>query len=35
MARTGAVIPGYPELKLWQPDFWPRYWRLRRSREAL
>lgn len=33
--HTGAVIPGYPELRLWQPDYWPRYWRLRRSREAL
>ena len=33
--HTGAVIPGYPELKLWQPDFWHRYWRLRRSREHL
>jgi len=34
-AHTGAVIPGYPELKLWLPDFWPRYWRLRNSRAAL
>lgn len=33
--HTGAIIPGYPELRLWHPDFWPRYWRLRRSREAL
>ena len=33
--HTGAIIPGYPELRLWQPDFWPRYWRLRKSREAL
>jgi putative transposase len=33
--HTGAVIPGYPELKLWQSDFWPRYWRLRKSRESL
>lgn len=33
--HTSAVIPGYPELKFWQHDFWPRYWRLRRSRELL
>ena len=33
--HTGAIIPGYPELRLWQPDFWPRYWRLRKSREAV
>ena len=33
--HTGAILPGYPELRLWHPDFWPRYWRLRRSREAL
>jgi putative transposase len=33
--HTGVVIPGYPELKLWQPDYWPRYWRLRSSRAAL
>jgi len=24
---TGCLIPGYPELTLWQPDFWPRFWR--------
>jgi REP element-mobilizing transposase RayT len=33
--HTGSVIPGYPELKLWLPDFWERYWRLRKSRGAL
>ena len=32
---TGAIIPGYPELKLWQPDFWKRYWRLIASRSGL
>ena len=25
---TQCMIPGYPELSLWQPDFWPRYWRV-------
>ncbi len=24
---TGCLIPGYPELTLWQPDYWPRFWR--------
>jgi REP element-mobilizing transposase RayT len=24
---TGCLVPGYPELKLWQPDFWGRFWR--------
>ena len=24
---TGCLIPGYPELELWQDDFWPRFWR--------
>lgn len=33
--HTGAIIPGYPELKLWQTDFGVRYWRLKKSREAL
>lgn len=32
--HTGTVIPGYPELNLWLPDFWPRYWRLRKSKNA-
>jgi putative transposase len=33
--HTGTVIPGYPELTLWNPDFWDRYWRLRKVREAM
>lgn len=24
---TGCLVPGYPELTLWQPDYWPRFWR--------
>ena len=28
--HTGAVVPGYPELSLWLPDYWERYWRIRR-----
>jgi hypothetical protein len=24
---TGCLIPGYPELEIWQDDFWPRFWR--------
>ncbi len=24
---TGCVVPGYPELHLWQEDFWTRFWR--------
>ncbi|MFN0056771.1 MAG: hypothetical protein ACKV0T_31895 [Planctomycetales bacterium] len=24
---TGSLIPGYPELEPWQPDYWPRFWR--------
>jgi putative transposase len=24
---TGSLIPGYPELTLWEPDYWPRFWR--------
>jgi REP element-mobilizing transposase RayT len=32
--HTAAVIPGYPELKLWMPDYWDRYWRLTKAREA-
>jgi REP element-mobilizing transposase RayT len=24
---TDCLIPGYPELKIWQPDFWTRFWR--------
>ena len=25
---SGCLIPGYPELNLWQPDFWERFWRI-------
>jgi putative transposase len=28
--HSGAVVPGYPELSLWLPDYWERYWRIRR-----
>ena len=24
---TGCLVPGYPELSLWQDDYWPRFWR--------
>ena len=24
---SGCLIPGYPELTLWQSDYWPRFWR--------
>ncbi|MDP7015501.1 MAG: hypothetical protein QGG36_06860 [Pirellulaceae bacterium] len=24
---TGCLVPGYPELELWQADYWPRFWR--------
>ena len=24
---TGCLAPGYPELDLWQPDYWERFWR--------
>ncbi len=24
---TNCLIPGYPELRIWQDDFWPRFWR--------
>lgn len=24
---TGTLIPGYPELALWEVEFWPRFWR--------
>ena len=24
---TDCLIPGYPELAIWQEDFWPRFWR--------
>lgn len=25
---TGCIVPGYPELKLYSDDFWPRFWRV-------
>jgi len=25
---TDCLVPGYPELKLWQEDFWDRFWRI-------
>ncbi len=25
---TGCVIPGAPDLTLWQPDFWDRFWKI-------
>ena len=25
---TGCLVPGYPELRLWQADFWERFWRI-------
>lgn len=25
---SGCVIPGYPELTLWQKDYWERFWRI-------
>ena len=24
---SGCIVPGYPELKLFTPDFWTRFWR--------
>ncbi|QDV26424.1 hypothetical protein [Aureliella helgolandensis] len=24
---TGCLVPGYPELRLWQDDYWPRFWK--------
>lgn len=24
---TDCLMPGYPELRIWQPDFWTRFWR--------
>jgi REP element-mobilizing transposase RayT len=24
---TGSLVPGYPELRMWQPDYWERFWR--------
>lgn len=25
---TGCLMPGYPELKLWEEDYWDRFWRI-------
>jgi len=25
---TGCLVPGYPELDLWQSDYWERFWRI-------
>jgi hypothetical protein len=25
---NGCLVPGYPELTLWQDDFWERFWRV-------
>ena len=25
---TDCLMPGYPELKIWQEDFWERFWRI-------
>ncbi len=25
---TGCLVPGYPELKIWDDDFWTRFWRI-------
>ena len=25
---TDCLVPGYPELKLWQEDFWEHFWRI-------
>jgi putative transposase len=25
---TGCLVPGYPDLTLWQDDYWPRFWRV-------
>jgi len=24
---TGCLIPGYPEIRLWENNYWPRFWR--------
>src|SRR5262249_41736998 len=26
--ETGCLVPGYPELALWQDDYWERFWRV-------
>ncbi|MEZ6095901.1 MAG: hypothetical protein R3C03_16995 [Pirellulaceae bacterium] len=25
---TGCLVPGYPELALFEPDYWTRFWRV-------
>jgi putative transposase len=25
---TGCLVPGYPELRLWEGDFWDKFWRI-------
>jgi REP element-mobilizing transposase RayT len=25
---TGCLLPGYPEVKIWDDDFWERFWRI-------
>ena len=25
---TGCLVPGYPELRIWQSDYWDRFWRI-------
>ncbi len=25
---SGCLVPGYPELKPFEPDFWERFWRI-------
>jgi len=25
---TGCLVPGYPEMNLWQTDYWMRFWRI-------
>ncbi len=25
---TGCLMPGYPELKIWDEDYWERFWRI-------
>ena len=28
---TGCLLPGYPEVDVWDPDFWDRFWRIYES----
>jgi putative transposase len=25
---TGCLVPGYPEMQIWQEDYWARFWRI-------